>query len=184
MEGLLRMEDGDQVLPFVRCFYGSPSTYLWEDELGKPQVWRGNSTLDEAEQGVMILGIPVGQPGFVRRFLEKKSEEQKLLFDRIPVVPDVQSAWLILLMCASTRANFWLMLCGGTRCTRMGVLAPNLEGSCCGREVAGHSVAAVRPRRVGTHQRCQGQGRGPLGELGRLFADGPPTPSHFGRDYD
>ena len=51
-----------------------------------------------------ILGIPVGQPGFV----QKKSEEQKLLFDRIPVVPDLQSAWLILLMCASTRANFWL----------------------------------------------------------------------------
>ena len=37
MEGLLRMEDGDQVLPFVRCFCGSPSTNLWEDELGKPQ---------------------------------------------------------------------------------------------------------------------------------------------------
>ena len=55
-----------------------------------------------------ILGIPVGQPGFVRRFLEKKSEEQKLLFDRILVVPDLQSAWLILLMCASTRANFRL----------------------------------------------------------------------------
>ena len=71
-------------------------------------VWRGNSILDEAEQGVKIKGIPVGQPGFVRRFLEKKSEEQKLLFDRIPVVPDVQFAWLILLMCASTRANFWL----------------------------------------------------------------------------
>ena len=55
-------------------------------------VWRENSTLDEAEQEVKILGIPVGQPGFVRRLLEKKSEEQKLLFDRIPVVPDVQSA--------------------------------------------------------------------------------------------
>ena len=37
MEVLLRMEDGDQVVPFVRCFYGSPSTYLWEDEVGKPQ---------------------------------------------------------------------------------------------------------------------------------------------------
>ena len=37
LEGLLRMEDGDQVLPFVRCFYGSPSTYLWEDEVGNPQ---------------------------------------------------------------------------------------------------------------------------------------------------
>ena len=40
------------------------------------------------------------------------------------------------------------------------------------------------PSRVGTRQRCQGQERGPLGELGRLFADGPPTPSHLGRDYD
>ena len=27
LRGLKRMEDGDQVLPFVRCFYGSPSTY-------------------------------------------------------------------------------------------------------------------------------------------------------------
>ena len=34
LEGLLRMEDGDQILPFVRCFYGSQSTYLWEDEMG------------------------------------------------------------------------------------------------------------------------------------------------------
>ena len=36
-EGLLRMEDGDQVLQFVRSFYGSPSTYLWDDEVGNPQ---------------------------------------------------------------------------------------------------------------------------------------------------
>ena len=34
MEGILKMEDGDQILPFVRCFYGSPSTFLWEDEMG------------------------------------------------------------------------------------------------------------------------------------------------------
>ena len=56
-------------------------------------VCRGDSTLAEAEQEVKILGIPVGQPGFVRRFLEKKSEEQKLLFDRISFVPDLQSAY-------------------------------------------------------------------------------------------
>ena len=37
LEGLLRMEDGVQLLPFVRCFYGSPSTYLWEDEMGITQ---------------------------------------------------------------------------------------------------------------------------------------------------
>ena len=32
------MEGGDQILPFVRCFYGSPSTYLWEDEMGVTQT--------------------------------------------------------------------------------------------------------------------------------------------------
>ena len=37
LEGLLRMEDGERVLPFVRRFYGSPSTYTWEDELGVSQ---------------------------------------------------------------------------------------------------------------------------------------------------
>ena len=30
------MEDGDQIIPFVRCFYGSPSTFLWEDD-GRPR---------------------------------------------------------------------------------------------------------------------------------------------------
>ena len=37
LQGLLMMEDGDRVLPFVRCFYGSPSTYMWEDEMGVSQ---------------------------------------------------------------------------------------------------------------------------------------------------
>ena len=37
LEGLLRTEQGDQILPFVRCFYGSPSTCLWEDETGNVQ---------------------------------------------------------------------------------------------------------------------------------------------------
>ena len=29
LEGLMRMEQGDQTLPFVLCFHGSPSKYLW-----------------------------------------------------------------------------------------------------------------------------------------------------------
>ena len=37
LQGLLMMEDGDRVLPFVRCFCGSPSTYMWEDEVGVSQ---------------------------------------------------------------------------------------------------------------------------------------------------
>ena len=37
LQGLLMMENGDGVFPFVRCFYGSPSTYMWEDEMGVSQ---------------------------------------------------------------------------------------------------------------------------------------------------
>ena len=32
--------DGDRVLQFVRCFYRSPSTYMWEDEMGSPKIYR------------------------------------------------------------------------------------------------------------------------------------------------
>ena len=34
MRGLRQMEGGDALLPFVNQFYGSPSTYLWEDDEG------------------------------------------------------------------------------------------------------------------------------------------------------
>ena len=34
LSGLRDMEDGAELLPFVSSFYGRPSTYLWEDELG------------------------------------------------------------------------------------------------------------------------------------------------------
>ena len=48
-----------------------------------------------------ILAVPVGQPEFVLSFLERKSEEQSTLFQRIPAVEDPQAAWLLLLMCAA-----------------------------------------------------------------------------------
>ena len=34
LKGLLTMEGGDRVLPFVRLFYEDPSTFMWEDDLG------------------------------------------------------------------------------------------------------------------------------------------------------
>ena len=208
LEGLLTMEEGDQVLPFVQSFYGSPSTYLWEDEMGdmheipqgeggdqgdplmpmlfalgqhraleavqrsaflddvyvvctpdrvadvltilaqelqrhahinlhqgktqvwnrggevregieaitraaravKPDaiVWRGDMLLPLEEQGTKVLGAPIGHPAFVHKYLEKKSIEQAELLQRILHVQDTQACWLLLLMCAATRANFWL----------------------------------------------------------------------------
>ena len=34
MQGLLHMEGGEKLLPFVRMFHSTPSTFLWEDEEG------------------------------------------------------------------------------------------------------------------------------------------------------
>ena len=54
------------------------------------------------------MGVPVGQRAYVRHFLSLKSVEHETLFEGIPQVGDTQAAWLLLLMCASPRENFWL----------------------------------------------------------------------------
>ena len=45
---------------------------------------------------------------FVSRQLQTVLEEQHILLNRIPRVQDVQSAWLILLHCASARAHHYI----------------------------------------------------------------------------
>ena len=56
----------------------------------------------------MVLGTPLGDPAFIQAHLEKKAAEQRALLERIPMVIDLQSGWLILLHCASAKANFLL----------------------------------------------------------------------------
>ena len=195
LEGLRRVEGGDQVVPFVRMFYGSPSEYLWEDATGvvhrippralaatqeslqagerlvaflddictvtlpervgpvnvtlqaelwrhakitvhggKTKVWNSTGERPEAchelervarlsdpeaivwrgsgipvdRQGIKVLGAPIGHPEFVRRQLEIVSQEHQTLLSRIPHVQDTQCAWLLLVHCASARANYLL----------------------------------------------------------------------------
>ena len=145
LEGLLRMEGGDQILPFVKCFHGrtrwaSPSTFHkgkegiratpschcclpWDNTVEpsgieeltraaralKPEavVWRGDPLLLAAQQGVRVLGIPIGKTEYVQEFLEHKTRQQQVLFQRIPWVNNTQSAFLLLSMCGATR-DFWL----------------------------------------------------------------------------
>ena len=71
------------------------------------RVWKG-PTLPTTEQGVRILGTPVGNPDYVQAFLGKVLEEHHVLLSRIPMVEDVQSAWALLLHCAGGRANYML----------------------------------------------------------------------------
>ena len=55
-----------------------------------------------------VLGVPLGRDEYAAKFLEKKTELHDTLFNRIPLVPDVQASWLLLSHCAATRANFFL----------------------------------------------------------------------------
>ena len=57
-----------------------------------------------------MLGAPTGSSEFVLAQLSAKSRGQRLLFQRIPAVPDLQSALLLLLLCGARRANFWLRM--------------------------------------------------------------------------
>ena len=71
-------------------------------------VWRGAAELPVSEQGMKVLGVPLGREEYANRFLEKKTEHHDTLFHRIPLVPDVQASSLLLSYCVATRANFYL----------------------------------------------------------------------------
>ena len=68
-------------------------------------VWRGDTSFLTSEQGFKVLGVPLGHPDFVERFLQKKIDEHKVLLERIPAIPDVQAAWINLSYCAPNRTS-------------------------------------------------------------------------------
>ena len=69
-------------------------------------IWKGD--LEDARNGIIILGTPVGSQAFVQRFLANRLDVQTRLWERLRQVPDLQSAWLLLLYCAVPRANHLL----------------------------------------------------------------------------
>ena len=71
-------------------------------------VWRGDQTLPCSQQGMKVLGTPLGHPEFVSAQLRQVSECHRVLFERIPSVSDLQAAWFLLLYCAGTGANYLL----------------------------------------------------------------------------
>ena len=69
-------------------------------------VWPGSDELPSHKRGMKVLGTPLGHADFIRDHLEKTAAEHQVLLDRIPLVDDVQSAWLLLVHCAAARANY------------------------------------------------------------------------------
>ena len=70
-------------------------------------VWRGDQNLPTRDQGVKILGCPIGHPDYVLHFLENILEKQRVLLNQIPKLEDVQKSWLLLHYCANSRANYY-----------------------------------------------------------------------------
>ena len=68
-------------------------------------VWRG-SDVPRSQQGTKVLGTNLGHNAFVRAHLERTSGEHQTLLDRILMVSDLQSSWLLLVHSASARANY------------------------------------------------------------------------------
>ena len=60
--------------------------------------------------GIRVLGTPLGERAHVEAQLQRTVQEHRHLLARIPNVSDLQSAWLLLLFCASTCADFFLRI--------------------------------------------------------------------------
>ena len=71
-------------------------------ELG-PDVWRGNRP--PQEQGLITLGTPIGSEAFVAQATVERLQEEQTLLDQLHRLPDLQSAWLLLLYCCAPRAQ-------------------------------------------------------------------------------
>ena len=58
-------------------------------------VWKGDANLPVSQQGLKVLGIPIGQPAFVREILENRSREHTALSDWVPngAVGRIASRW-------------------------------------------------------------------------------------------
>ena len=72
-------------------------------------MWR-EFGLPTHEQVVRVLGAPVGHSDFVRAHCQRTAHEHQTLLEMIPLLSDVQSAWMMLLHCATARANYHLQV--------------------------------------------------------------------------
>ena len=72
------------------------------------RVWVGDQTLPPEEQGLQVLGTPVGSPDYILAALRRVTAKHATLFERIGAVPDLQTAFLLLTFCASPQATYLL----------------------------------------------------------------------------
>ena len=143
----------------------------------RARVWRGDQCSPTRQQGLVVLGTPLGLADFVRSHLESVREEQDVLLDRIPVVPNLQAAWLLLSYCAATRANFvlrtvrpsWQWIAPLPRPGNLEVHDPDFGHTCrkCARGFSPDSITSIVHGRARTPECFTMSSWSSLGEQGR-----------------
>ena len=82
LEGLLQMDGGDQIIPFVRMFYGGPSTYIWEDEMGTTQYIPQGEGKEQGDPSPPLSPLPMlyalGQHGSLVATQERMIGNEKV----------------------------------------------------------------------------------------------------------
>ena len=88
---------------------GSPvvasQTHMWNQLGVEAPVCAGSRSGAHLRTGHSRPGWSSGHPDFVRSHLQKTAGEHQTLLEMIPLLPDVQSAWMMLSHCASAGAN-------------------------------------------------------------------------------
>ena len=97
-------------------------------------------------------------------------------------VEDLQSGWLLLLMCGATRAIFWLRTVRPRRQRLAMHGAVDVSGSV--GDVPNIGIIAVPFGRHGFGQCSEGQRGRPVGQLGRLHQNGEAAPSAHRSNHD
>ena len=70
------------------------------------RVWVGDHSLPAEQQGVVVLGAPLGIQRFAEEHGKEKLEKEFDLLGLVAQVPDLQCAWVLLLLCCAPRANY------------------------------------------------------------------------------
>ena len=72
------------------------------------QAWKAD--LPSERNGMVILGVPIGTEEFVATKTEERINKERELLEELPLLPDLQSSWALLLHSAVPRAIHFLRL--------------------------------------------------------------------------
>ena len=75
-----------------------------------PDVWVADPALPLDQQGLTVLGAPLGTAEYQQHFLRQTRTGPRTLLENIPCLDDLQASWLLLLYCASPGCNYLLRM--------------------------------------------------------------------------